>query len=80
MDARDPRLNPIEGDVTQNRGGVRFYVRRIQPDGLILYQEEGTGDLMDCQLSDWRDCAADDTIIQCGDAPPPPPAEGGQHG
>ena len=65
---RDPRLNPIAGDVTMNKNGSRFYIRRIGDDGLIWYQEDGTGDLMDSPLGDWRKDAADDTIIQRGDA------------
>lgn len=65
---RDPRLDPIEGDVTRTRDGTEFYVRRIGDDGSIWYQEFGGGDLLDCDLESWREWAATDVVIAYGDA------------
>lgn len=64
---RDPRIDPAAGDVTRNVNGSMFYVRRIEDDGCVCYQEDGFGELLYSDLDDWRECAADDTIISLGE-------------
>lgn len=65
MTARDPRLDPREGDVTKNRDGVEFYVRDACR-WTVTYQEYGTGELLNCDISEWRQWAEHDTVMVRG--------------
>lgn len=64
-DERDPRLDPMAGDITANTNGSQFYVRRVDTN-TVWYQEDGIGDLVEYDITDWRECAVNDTIIQRG--------------
>lgn len=64
---RDPRISPRPGDILQSSIGGCFHVRAVI-DGAVLYQEDGTGELLQHSVRSWIDDAQADTVICVADS------------
>lgn len=64
---RDPRKDPIAGDVVSN-GDLTFYVTRVE-HGQVYYTDSPPNAELSGPLSEWRDFSANDQVLKYGDAP-----------
>jgi hypothetical protein len=65
MGNRDPRVQPTAGDVVRNPDGVTFHVRHATC-AQVAYQEQGVGEILICDLEEWRTEAASDVVVERG--------------
>lgn len=66
FEPRDPRHDPIAGDVLANTRGEHFYVLFIE-DGSV-YHQQTVGELDITSIEDWRIFSRDDVVVRRGPA------------
>jgi len=59
---RDPRVNPMPGDVTSN-GKETFYVTRVE-DGTVFYTDTPPVEEMTSTLDAWRESSGLDVVLK----------------
>lgn len=68
MIERDPRVDPVAGDVTECIAGVKYTVTLVNEyEGLVYYTSQAEGpDYTDIET--WREASACDSVLKRGDA------------
>lgn len=61
---RDPRHDPMAGDVLENTRGEHFYVLFVE-DGRV-YHQQTVGELDSTSIEDWRILSRDDAVVRRG--------------
>ncbi|URL59581.1 hypothetical protein IM816_05655 [Luteibacter flocculans] len=68
MADRDPRNQPVPGDVLTN-GKDTFYVTRVDGDE-VFYTEQPPVSELSSTLDDWRVYSKNDTVVTHGEVQP----------
>ena len=67
---RDPRVDPLPGDVTKYPGGETYTVREVR--GGYVYYTSGEGD-DSIDIDNWRDAAKNDEVLNTAPLQAPTP-------
>jgi len=62
---RDPRKNPVAGDIVQS-GRYTYYVTKVTI-GTVYYTDAPPVEVMSCSAEDWVAFAKHDQVIKRGD-------------